>query len=298
LGPGTFAGPTWSYGRWNQGLTAMWEEFISSGRPGEGDFRTSATESSNVCLGSRHQLSPLGTTSTTFVLAWHFPNRRAWTFGGPGPRGASTDDIVGNYYCTKYEDALGALDAALPELIALRKKTEDFVSTVMASDLSPVVKEAALFNLSTLRCQTFFRTADGRPYGWEGCLDDAGSCPGSCTHVWNYEYATPYLFPRLARAMREIEFLHATSDAGAMSFRVMLPLETKAQSWRFAAADGQYGRIISAHREWRNSGDDKFLRRLWPACKRAMSFSWLPGSRSTRSVTVAWWTSSWATRLP
>ena len=35
----------------------------------------------------------------------------------------------------------------------------------------------------------------------------SGCCLGSCTHVWNYEQATAFLFGALARSMREIEFL-------------------------------------------------------------------------------------------
>ena len=94
------------------------------------------------------------------------------------------------------EGRLGELEAA----------TQRFVSAFWSSDLSATVKEAALFNLSTLRSQTYFRTADGYPFGWEGCLDEAGSCLGSCTHVWNYDLATGYLFGSLARQMRELEY--------------------------------------------------------------------------------------------
>ena len=117
------------------------------------------------------------------------------------------------------------------------------MSAFWSSDLSPVVKEAALFNLSTLRSQTFFRTADGYPFGWEGCLDNVGSCLGSCTHVWNYELATSFLFGSMARQMRELEYLHATAADGAMSFRIMLPL-SRAQEYPHVAADGQFGCVV------------------------------------------------------
>ena len=110
-----------------------------------------------------------------------------------------------------------------------------------ASDLSEVVKEAALYNLSTLRSQTSFRTEDGRFFGWEGCNDVGGCCLGSCTHVWNYEQATAFLFGDLTRTMREVEFNHATRDNGFMSFRVHLPLD-RASDMGMAAADGQMGR--------------------------------------------------------
>ena len=90
------------------------------------------------------------------------------------------------------------------------------------SGLPQVVKEAALFNLSTLRTQTCFRTADGRFFAWEGCGDNAGCCWGSCTHVWNYEQATAFLFGSLARSMRETEFASRPTASGLMSFRVRL----------------------------------------------------------------------------
>ena len=277
LGEHSFSGVAWSMGKWNQGLSTMWEGFILDGSPSQGTYDPAPGEPECTCVGARRQLPPLGQVTVTFLLGWHFPNRHAWMFKGPGPRGGVTTDLVGNYYCRDLSDAWAALESFAPRAGELEAKTRAFLEEFCASNLSPVVKEAALFNLSTLGTQTFFRTADGYPFGWEGCLDDAGSCPGSCTHVWNYEYATPFLFPALARKMRELEFLYATSEEGAMSFRILLPL-AKARDWAFAAADGQYGCIVKLLREWRHSGDHEFLRHLWPMAKKAVEFSWLPGS--------------------
>ncbi len=94
------------------------------------------------------------------------------------------------------------------------------------SDLPEAVKEAALFNLSTLRTQTCFRTEDGRFYGFEGCGNQGGCCHGSCTHVWNYEQATAFLFGGLAKidAGDRVRRRPRTMT-GLMSFRVNLPLE-------------------------------------------------------------------------
>ncbi len=125
--------------------------------------------------------------------------------------------------------------------------------------LPPEVKEAALCNLSTLRTQTCFRTADGRFFGFEGSNNHSGCCWGSCTHVWNYEQATPFLFGALAWSMREVEFAHATDDHGLMSFRVHLPLE-RAQEFGKAAADGQMGCVMKVYRDWQLSGDDAALK--------------------------------------
>ncbi len=206
------------------------------------------------------------TEGFTFLLGWHFPNRRAW----------EKPDLVGNHYTTLYSDAWDAVAKFAPELPSLERRTLAFVHDFESSELPPAVKEAALFNLSTLRTQTLFRTPDGRFFGWEGCSDNVGSCFGSCTHVWNYEQATPYLFGELARSLREVEFAHATDEQGLMSFRVGLPLD-QAQDWRVAAADGQLGCLVKLYRDWRLSGDDAMLRTLWPAAKRALEFCWIPG---------------------
>jgi len=285
LGEQTWTGPRWGWGKWNQGALAMWRGFAETGLPASGEYdlrgpRPSAELSSSPAiagtLGVRRVLAPGATEEVTFVLGWHFPNRRAWVWTGPGPRGGPGPDVVGNYYANAYDDAWEVVTGVVPRLAGLRATTERFVRAFLSADLSPAVKEAALCNLSTLRSQTFFRTADGLPFGWEGCLDEAGSCLGSCTHVWNYEAATGFVFGSLARGMREVEYRYGTGDDGAMSFRVMLPLD-RARDRPEVAADGQFGCVVKLYREWRLSGDDDWLARLWPACRRSIEFAWIDG---------------------
>ena len=161
------------------------------------------------------------------------------------------------------------------ELGLLEQKTIDFVSAFCASDVPSVVKESALFNLSTLRTQTCFRAEDGRLFAWEGCGDKDGCCFGTCTHVWNYEQAIAFLFGTLSKSLREVEFGRETDDAGMMSFRVKLPLEQ--DLWGKAAADGQMGCIMKVYRDWQLSGDNAMLTALWPNVKRAVEFCWIKG---------------------
>ncbi|MCY4544863.1 MAG: GH116 family glycosyl hydrolase, partial [Gemmatimonadetes bacterium] len=187
-----------------------------------------------------------------------------------------TGDRIGNYYTTRFEDAWDVVEQVVPELESLEADTLRFVEAFCGSDLPEVVKEAALFNLSTLRSQTCFRTPDGRFYGWEGCHDEAGCCLGSCTHVWNYEQSTAFLFGDLTQTMRDVEFAHATDENGLMSFRVWLPL-ARARNFNRAAADGQMGCVMKMYRDWQLSGDDEQLRALWPGVKKALSFCWIPG---------------------
>jgi non-lysosomal glucosylceramidase len=263
----------WVEGGWGRPLLDFWDDLSADGAL---DPRQSADPAPVASLASRIRLEPGQTRPVTFLIGWHFPHRRAWIHGHAS-YDDYTDDIVGNHYATLYRDAWDVVARTAADLPALERDTAAFVGAFLASDLPPSVQEAALFNLSTLRTQTGFRTADGIFFGWEGCHDRTGSCFGSCTHVWNYEPATAHLFGDLARSMRQVEFGHATDKTGLMSFRVGLPLADRAQEWRLAAADGQLGCIVKLHREWQLSGDHNLLRSLWPAAKAALGFAWIPG---------------------
>ncbi len=260
----------WAEYGWSDALLDFWDDFSADGKL---EPRTATTDTPTASLAVSVEVPPAGERVIEFVLAWHFPNREAW-----GTPAGEKPAIVGNYYTTQFADAWAVAAHAARHWPALERDTAAFVQSVAASDLPPEVREAALFNLSTLRSQTCFRTADGRFFGWEGCFDRKGSCHGSCTHVWNYEHATAHLFPDLARSMRETEFSeYSMFDDGLMGFRAGLPLKPGA-SHRLAAADGQMGCLLKLHREWRLSGDTAWLRALWPHARRALEFAWLPGS--------------------
>ncbi|QYM79153.1 hypothetical protein K0B96_00630 [Horticoccus luteus] len=260
----------WAEGGWSDALLEFWDDFAADGRLEE---RAAAADSPNASLAVEVNVPARSERTVEFLVAWHFPNRPAWGHGpkGDGPR-------VGNFYAAKFADAWAAAEHAAAAWPGLERETVAFVRSVVESNLPAVVREAALFNLSTLRSQTCFRTEDGRFFGWEGIFDRHGSCHGSCTHVWNYEHATALLWPDLARSMRETEFSASALRAdGLMSFRVALPLAPAAET-AVAAADGQMGCLVKLHREWRLSGDTAWLRTQWPGARKALEFAWLPGS--------------------
>ncbi len=265
----------WADRNWGDALLDFWDDFAADGRLGNRDQGSVETPVGSVAVAT--EVPAGGSREITFLWTWHFPNRRAWGLTPTGGVNSYADDVIGNLYTTRFVDAWDAAVTIAPDLPALEAASLRFVDAFVASDLPAAVKEAALFNLSTLRTQTCFQTPDGYFYGWEGCNDTEGSCLGSCTHVWNYEQATAFLFGSLARGMREIEFLHATRDDGHMSFRVLLPLATRATAWGLAAADGQMGCLMKLYRDWQLSGDDDLLRRLWPRAKAALAFCWIPG---------------------
>jgi uncharacterized protein (DUF608 family) len=261
----------WAHATWAGGLLDFWDDFTADGALDDREQSGETTPIGSVC----HQvpLAPGAQVELTFLLAWHFPNRMSWDVADPA---APPPTPVGNWYATQDDDAVAVVARTAPQLPELERRTVQFVSAFCATPVPAVVKEAALFNTSTLRTQTAFRTSDGHFFGWEGCHDDNGCCHGSCTHVWNYEQATAHLYGDLARSMREVEFLHATNARGLMSFRVNLPLSL-GTTHGVAAADGQMGCLMKLYREWRLSGDDNWLRTLWPHARRALEFCWEPG---------------------
>jgi len=146
------------------------------------------------------------------------------------------------------------------------------------SDLSPVVLDAVSANLSVLKSPTVMRLEDGTFYDWEGCFAREGSCEGSCTHVWNYAQALPFLFPKLERSMRGTDYRYNQKPDGKMHFRLMLPLgvdECCAEITR-ACADGQFffGGVMKAYRDWKICGDTDWLRSIWPFIKKSIEYAW------------------------
>ena len=266
----------WANLSWGDSLLDFWDDFSEDGvledreRGGKDDPTGSLCASLAVPAG--------GSRAVTFLLCWRFPNRTAWQETGANhPQSpVQAGSRIGNYYAERFADAWTAAAYTNSKLDWLESETRAFVEAFCSAELPRQVKEAALFNISTLRSQTVFRTPDGYVFGWEGCDDDMGCCFGSCTHVWNYEQATAFLFGELALGMREVEFAYATRADGGMSFRVDLPLQ-HARSWSLAAADGQMGCLMKLYRDWQLSGDTDKLRELYPHARRALEFCWLPG---------------------
>ena len=223
----------------------------------------------------QQKLIPAGGSATfTFLLAWHFPNRTPEWCGWDFPAGEG-QTIIGNYYATRFKDAWEAAEYTATNLDSLEKRTRAFSNTFAASTLPAAVKEAASANLSTLASTTCFRTADGEFHGFEGSDDHRGCCFGNCTHVWNYETATTFLFPSYARSLRQAAFGYSMDDQGGMRFRQLLP--DGKERFNIAAADGQMGQIMHAYLDWKLSGDEAWLKAMWPRVKKGLEFAWVPG---------------------
>ena len=147
-----------------------------------------------------------------------------------------------------------------------------FSKSLYSTTLDPDVIESLVSSIIVLRSNTCFRISDGHFFGWEGCFEHAGSCAGTCTHVWNYAQTMAFLFPDLERSARRTEFLEETDSTGNMAFRAKRLLDGK--KWdMLPATDGQLGSILRVYREWKFSGDDDFLREIWDKVVLALEYS-------------------------
>lgn len=140
------------------------------------------------------------------------------------------------------------------------------------------VLDAVSSTMSVLKTPTCIRLPDGSFYGREGLHSTAGSCEGSCEHVWNYAYALPFLFPRLERSLRETSYRYNLDEFGGLHFRTMIPLGRPFSPFR-PCVDRQLGAIMKVYREWKICGDDEWLRKLWPLVKKSVEYTWSKGNR-------------------
>jgi non-lysosomal glucosylceramidase len=260
----------WPKGRWWNAPLLFWDRFLKDGWLGEEPQQQSTV--GVLCV--RQAIPARQSADFCFLLGWCFPNRTPEWCGWEAPPGEGKT-VIGNHYATRFADAWDAIRYAADHLESLETQTRAFASALRSSTLPALIKDAASANLSTLATTTCFRTSDGEFHGFEGSWDKSGCCFGNCTHVWNYETVTPFLFPSFARSLRKSAFGYSMDDAGAIHFRQLLP-DGKARSIN-AAADGQMGQIVHAWLDWKLSGDLDWLRALWPRIKKAIEFAWTPG---------------------
>jgi uncharacterized protein (DUF608 family) len=283
----------WYRGGWFDNLTVFWKDFNTPGRFQDRVYEIARNHESattynykDVCLLSGHQtLSPGETGVFRFIISWNFPNfTNYWNPGSCGCGDGCHLPSWKNHYAVQFADSTHSAAYTWQRLPRLERETAEFKESLFRSTLPDYVLDAVASNLSVLKSPTCVRLTDGTLYGFEGCHAHEGCCEGSCTHVWNYEQATPFLFPSLARSMRNIEYRAAQFPNGKMAFRLMLPAErtltdlSDCAGPERAAADGQMGCIVRTYREWKICGDTQWLRSIWPKVKKALEYAWEPSN--------------------
>ena len=262
----------WERGDWWDDLQIFWDDFSKDGRLIDlDDGSPSPDKRTDVgSLGVTASLGPFEEATLPFVLAWHFPNTKDYFDIVPQQRGS----VFRNQYAARFPDAWAAAAHIVENLPELERRSRLFHDALFSSTLPPFVLDAVSSQMSIIRTTTCLWLERQGFFGFEGSNDKTGCCPLNCAHVWNYEQSLAFLFPSLERSMRETDFLNQVKPDGSMMFRTSLPLKSGVL-WDFKpAADGQMGRIISLYRDWQLSGDNAFLKKLWPNAKRALEYAW------------------------
>jgi non-lysosomal glucosylceramidase len=269
--PDISARTVWEGGEWWDSFQKWFDEYAATGtlKDSHESEPTPDGVSSYATLAPRVTLTPGSTVDIRFVLAWFFPLRENYWNKEAEVKGRK----LRNDYGTRFRSAWEVATQTVGQLDRLERDTRAFQEALMATRIPSAALDAVSSQMSIIRTNTCLLLEGRQFFAFEGNNDDSGCCPMNCTHVWNYEQALAHLFPDLERSMRVTDFTINLNDDGAMAFRTLVPLGRA--RWKFKpAADGQMGCILKLYREWQLSGDDRFLRELWPSAKRALEYAW------------------------
>lgn len=262
----------WTRTGWWDDAQKFWDDFRADGElTDNGVHDVSPDKTSDITsLGLKFSLAPGETAEAPFIFTWHFPNlENYWN----GNEEAVKNAKLRNRYADIWKDAWDVAGYVVSNMDRLESETAKFRDAFYNSTLPRVVTDAAGANMSITRTTTGLFLDDDAFYGFEGCRDNAGCCPMNCTHVYNYEQALAYLYPRLERTMRKNDFTHNLCDDGRMAFRTLVPVG-RARWGKFGAADGQMGCILKLWREYMLSGDLEFVKSIYPGVKKSMEYVW------------------------
>jgi uncharacterized protein (DUF608 family) len=280
----------WFRGGWFDPVTMAWNEIKNGGMKSVAPVEEGAPGAS---LYVPFKLSPGEKKSIRVYMCWYIPDTDQ-VYGTKGNDKINCDpasvccsspsqleldpydkDFDGPFYKPWYSSRFENIETIAAywkkEYDDLLHKTTLFSNAFYSATLPPEVMEAIACNLSILKSPTLMRQYDGRLWSFEGCGDDSGCCHGSCTHVWNYAQAIPHLFPKLERSLRHTEFCESQSTEGHQNFRAILPIKPADHSF-YAAADGQLGGIMKVYREWRISGNNDWIKKMFPMVKKSLDY--------------------------
>ena len=265
----------WFRGGWFDSVTMTWKT-IQEGNMRETPPCEGSSPGASIYVPLNLEAGEQKTVKLMF--AWYVPQSQI-TAGSPptAEESCCTDSSTccprtyKPWYATRFKNVNKVARYWQSSYDDLKEKSRKFQQAFYASTLPDEVLEAVAANLTILKSPTVMRQHDGRLWAWEGCHDLGGCCYGSCTHVWNYAQAIPHLFPSLERTLRETEFTVSQNAQGHQTFRANLPISIPQHNFH-AAVDGQLGGIMKMHREWRISGDTRWLKELWPEVKTSMNY--------------------------
>ncbi|MDP2338136.1 MAG: GH116 family glycosyl hydrolase [Bacteroidota bacterium] len=209
----------------------------------------------NGALSVPFTLKPSESKTVTFILTWYFPNALNGLKDGIW-------EFKGNMYSNWWKDSDDVAKYVKDNLKDLSAKTHLYRDTFYKSNLPHWLLDRISSLVATLDSRTFFWSQDGYLGSWEGCNTDSGCCQGNCSHVYHYAQSHAYLFPSLARKMREQVFSKQYDD-GRLSNR---------NGYDDIALDGMCGDILGAYREYLMCDSNDWINANWQHMRKAMDY--------------------------
>lgn len=279
--------PTWKKIGWFNAHYHLWNTFKATGAI---ELQKSAMwESQDAgAIAIKKAIAPHKSETFTFYITWYFPNYVKYWEGNPDLEVYDKKPVWKNYYTKQFEDAIDVANKFAIKEEKLHCESMLFHDALFGTTLPPYIIDAIQANMAILKTTTCIRLEDGTFYGFEGCHCAAGCCEGSCTHVWGYQQALPFLFPSLERNMHDANYKYnfPIEDLGVLGFRIQLPLGHVAMTK--PCADGQFGGIMHVYREWKLCGDNAWLKSLWPSVKRALDFAFEEWDEKKNGYLQSW----------
>ena len=262
----------WYRGGWFDDITMFVNDFSAFGPLKNRKYKSAPKNKPDVStLTASVKVEAGGSCKIRFVLSWYVPVfKKYW-----GAAGRLKNTTLRNYYSRMFSSSGDAARYCMAHFDRLYAETMDFKNALYSSSLPAPVLDAVQGNIATLKTTTCLRLEDGYFWAWEGVNQTAGSCDGTCQHVWNYAYALPFLFPRLERGVRQNELRYSLERSGEMHFRMQIPLGSRKQRHR-SCVDGQMGTVIKCWREWKISGDTMWLQSNWSRIRSCIEYAWSP----------------------
>lgn len=280
----------WFRGGWWDPLTMAWKKISQGNTSAVAPVKNGAPGAS---LYVPFSLMPGKSKTIRVMFSWYVP----YSHLRYGIRSNRSSDTTGKsrdkeqpsayympWYASKFKNVQEVIAYWKANYDRLKQNTQLFTDAFYKSTLPREVLEAVSANLTILKSPTSMRQYDGRFWGWEGIDDTEGSCAGNCTHVYNYAQALCHLFPNLERTVRETELNEGMDQLGHQNYRMAMPIRPEGHDIFLPAADGQLGSIMRAYRDWRISGDDNWLKELYPKLKISLDYcirTWDPQHTGT-----------------
>ena len=259
----------WYRGVWQDNITVFWRDLC------DGNLKNrhfDEASKGDICsVGAEKIINNKQSDNMRFVISWNVPNN--FNYWNPCKDENGSDILWKNYYATLFDDSVASAFYAFKNWKDLYSKTDKFSKLLHSSTLDKSVIDAVSSTVSVLKTPTVLRLEDGTFYGWEGLHAYAGSCEGTCTHVWSYAYALCFLFPELERSLRDTEFRYDTDENGRMYFRTSLPLG-RGYHYQPPCVDGQMATVIKIYRDWKITGNSEWLKDNWDNIKKILEYAW------------------------